>query len=151
MKASITIRPAVRTDEPAILRLAEEAIAADEGCAFRSASRVTVETWIRNFVDHSAVFLAERDHELVGGIGALVYPRPLDDRPTVVVLSLWVTPSARDTRAAARLLRAVEGWAARQGANSVSVPSWQERSDVFYQSLGYVPQERVWNKKVKAG
>jgi len=88
---------------------------------------------------------------VIGGIGALVYPRPLDDRPTVVVLSLWVTPSARDTRAAARLLRAVEGWAARQGANSVSVPSWQERSDVFYQSLGYVPQERVWNKKVKAG
>ncbi len=83
-------------------------------------------------------FLAERDDRVVG----MVSGGTNDHRPgTRWLYGLYVTPSERGTKTAARLVEAVGEWARTLGAAQLylHVTSSVARARAFYEKMGFVP------------
>ena len=149
----LLIRQATIQDADAILQMADRAVADNAACAFRGDSPETRRRRLLAFLEHPAArgYLAVATDQPVGMIGALQYADPITEQAVVVVLVLWIAPAARAGWVGVKLVHAIEAWGASCGGARVQIPSWTERSDAFYQQLGYEPRERVWEKPSTRG
>lgn len=89
-------------------------------------------------------FLGFRDGQPAGLIAALP-PRPGPDQDgTWHLVSMWVSPDARGSGLADRLVGAVTGHASRAGAAQVTlwVAVGNERARAFYRRMGFTPTGR---------
>jgi GNAT superfamily N-acetyltransferase len=92
-----------------------------------------------------AVFVAEREGEIAGWLGAYVF-RAVELDPTVTISGLVVADGARSGGIGRALLGAAEAWARRHGCAVISVNCnvKRRRAHGFYLKNGY-----AWTKTQK--
>ena len=127
----------LQPDEWAVLRDVRVTALADEPSAFASTldeeSGFGEQRW-RDWIARSVFFLAWADGRPAGIVGGF----PQADGGWHVI-SMWVSPQARGTGLAGRLIDAVAGHARAQGAPSLTlwVTDGNDRARGFYQRAGF--------------
>jgi GNAT superfamily N-acetyltransferase len=136
--APVTIRRIESADWPALRAIRVEALTdAPEafGSTLHSTLRLSARQW-RHKVATSVYFLAERDGTVVGMVSGGLN----DNHPgTHWLYGMYVTPAARGTVAAPRLVAAVVEWARGEGAREIflHVASGVPRARSFYLKNGF--------------
>lgn len=90
------------------------------------------------------VLLVERDAQVVGMIGMVVFDHFISGQRTASEVVYWVDEAARG--AGVRLLRAAEQWAKTHDAVLMQMISPEPRVDLLYQRLGYAQIERIFQR-----
>jgi len=98
-----------------------------------------------------AVLVASLGGDVMGVITAHAFPSIHHDAPAAWITALVVASAARGRGVGRRLVRAVEEWAAEQGAVRVSVTSGIQRADAhrFYEGLGYATSGRRFTRPLE--
>jgi GNAT superfamily N-acetyltransferase len=104
-------------------------------------------------LDGGVVFVAEREHQIVGGIvGAMTSVWFNPDARTATELGWWVDEEHRTTSAGIKLYRAFEAWAKEQGAHAIVMSDLVIRgvapAENLFMKLGFTTVERSHVKKV---
>lgn len=99
------------------------------------------------------IWLAEKDGEVVGVTGAVVYPMYFNANALVAQeLWWWLTPRARGSGAAAKMYHEIEQWAQAKGADAMFMIALEddhaEKMENLYRRGGFKPMERTFIKKV---
>jgi ribosomal protein S18 acetylase RimI-like enzyme len=132
----------VEPDEWATVRRVRLAALTDAPEAFASTLERELgfeETTWRDRIATSPWFLAWRDGEPVGLVAVITEP-PGDSRRWHLV-SMWVSPQARGSGIADRLVTAVTAYVGAAGAAAVTlwVAAGNDRARGFYQRMGFRP------------
>jgi PhnO protein len=139
---SLTIRPATKTDLPAIQTLEDELHDYPVDPAVQ---------W-KHFEgsDERAVLLAELDGDVVGMVKLnLVFKL---SKVMSCLDELVVLPSARGKGAGTKLMRAAEEWSWQHGADIIDFSSREEHSALeFYRKLGYQERDSHLYRKKREG
>jgi GNAT superfamily N-acetyltransferase len=93
-----------------------------------------------------AVFVSERDAQVVGMIGVLFFENPITGEPTVSELFWWVEPEARGS--GVRLLKRAEQWALAAGAHKVHMIAPTPDVAQLYERMGYGYLEAAYQKAI---
>lgn len=101
--------------------------------------------------DHIGVWLAEKDGEIVGIAGAMIYPLYFSPQHSIAQeLWWWLTPKARGSGAGKAMFDRIETWAKDKGADAVFALSLAnqkpEAMAKIYKRLGYRPLEQTYIK-----
>ncbi len=137
---AVVIRRCGLDDWPALRSIRLESLADTPdayGSTLVESSAWSDEQW-RSAASQRLYFLAQRGDRIVGMVsGGLVAGRPR----THWLFSMYVTPSARGTETAARLVDAVAQWARDLGAVELylHVTSSVARACAFYDKVGFRP------------
>jgi GNAT superfamily N-acetyltransferase len=94
----------------------------------------------------SVVLVAERDAQVVGMLGLLLYPHHLSGVWVAGEIMWWVEPEARGAGLA--LLRHAEAWAAEAGAEQIHMVAPDARVGSVYQRRGYRRIEETYARPV---
>lgn len=137
---TVTIRRARRDDWRLLKSIRLEALLDTPdafGSSYESARNFSDEQWA-TLIDEHCYFLAERGASVVGMASGGFN----DFHPgTLWVYAMFVTPDARGSDVASRLVEAVSEWARDQGARDLylHVTTTVERARSFYHKLGFTP------------
>ena len=128
---TFTVRPGLRSDAPALLRLAQ---------AFATSFTVDPERFDRSLdatlVHHDSLLLVAADEgELVGYLTASVHPTLYANGPVAWIEELMVDEVDRRAGIGRALVEDTERWAVRNGARLVSVAT--RRATEFWTAVGY--------------
>lgn len=103
--------------------------------------------------DHGAIWIAEIDGKVIGGIGGLCYPDMNTGLMGSVETFWYILPDHRGSIRANQLLVALENWAASKGSVRHSMIKFEttmdERYDRFYVRAGYMKAETVYIKNLQ--
>jgi GNAT superfamily N-acetyltransferase len=91
-----------------------------------------------------AIFVSERDGEVVGMIGLLAFVHPIAGEPTVSELFWWVEPTQRGC--GVRLLKRAEQWARDKGALKLFMIAPTADVGQLYERLGYESLETTYQR-----
>jgi GNAT superfamily N-acetyltransferase len=128
------------SDDWAALRSIRLEALTDTPDAYGSTYEGTVDFSTRRWkamASESRYWLAERDGEVLGMVSGGFN----DQHPgTYWLYGMYVTPAARGSAAAPRLVEAVSDWAQEDGASELylHVTASVERARAFYQKMGFV-------------
>lgn len=109
------IRLATLQDIPRLVELGA-LMHAESRYARLSFSREKVAAILQAVIERGAVFVAERDGEIIGGFAGVVEPHWFSTDLIATDLALFVEPGKRGGFAAAHLVDAFLDWAAQRGA-----------------------------------
>lgn len=153
---SITVRPATNADASALFREWQELRAHNAAADARIIPAPVTESEFSAGLSEllarptAAVFVAEREHELVGFIRAGVEHNQPDRLPEqyVSVGYLFVDPSCRREGIGQRLFDSVREWASGQDGVAhfeMTVLSGDGSAEVFWRAQGFAPFiQRLW-------
>jgi GNAT superfamily N-acetyltransferase len=155
---SLRVRLAEKSDNAGIIKQARAFFAASP-----MGKRVDFdEAGFAAFLDHvetsetAQVWVVDKDDEIVGIAGALVFP--LYFAPSVAIaqeLFWWVDPAERGTSAGAQMMFMIEAWAKEMGASQLFMIALEnERSSTMervYSRRGFSPIERTFTKEIRYG
>lgn len=151
------IRLATEADLPRIVEMSMN-FHAVSGYADIPLCERSVEATARLLMSCSALLVAEaRDGELVGMIGAVFSPSPMNDQLIVgQEIIWWLEPNYRGGLLAIRLLQALEVLARGAGVHHfsmINIASSAELSGAgsLYARLGYKHTESTWTKDLQHG
>jgi hypothetical protein len=107
--------------------------------------------WLPIMRQQRLLYVADDAGRIVGGIGGLFAPLYFNDSHRIAQeMFWWVEPDYRTTRAAIRLLRAIELGVSQAGCSWLSMLLLEgenaERIEKFYLCDGYRPSERAFTK-----
>jgi GNAT superfamily N-acetyltransferase len=134
---------AIRTDPHAYGTTLEHAIGrTDESWRDQAARNATGE--------ECALFLAERDGELIGVAGT---QREEEDRGLFGVYQMWVAPEARQAGVGAQLMAALESFARTAGATTMKLRVFPAAPDArrLYLRAGFAGDGDWLTKRLTAG
>jgi predicted N-acetyltransferase YhbS len=137
---TFTVRPALRSDAAALLRLAQ---------AFAASFTVDPERFDRSLdatlVHHDSLLLVATDEgEVVGYLVASVHPTLYANGPVAWVEELMVDEVERRSGIGRALVEECERWAVRNGARLVTVAT--RRASDFWTAIGYEPSATYLRK-----
>lgn len=132
------VRLAVAADVPAIVDMALVFLATEYAGAI-AADPVRVEAMAATMVHEGAMFVAERQGDVVGMIGMVVYDHFLSGERVASPVCWWVNPDARGL--GMRLFIAGRRWAIAQGATRLQASAPNRRSEQIYRRLGWTAFE----------
>lgn len=100
------------------------------------------------------LWLAEKDGQMIGVCGALVYPLYFSPSHKIgQELWWWLTPSARGTNAGKRMFEQIEAWTTEHKVNATFMIALAdnrvEKMTKLYERAGYEPMERTFAKGSK--
>ncbi|MDQ6870394.1 MAG: GNAT family N-acetyltransferase [Gemmatimonadota bacterium] len=134
MADSITIRPAAPADAPALCELLTQlgypAFEADIPSRLNAVAAFP----------HAAAFVATNGYgEVVGLVTTHIFPSIHDNEPVAWLTALVVLEDARGAGIGSMLVKHVEQWATRNGAERLSVTSGKQRraTHEFYEKRDY--------------
>ncbi len=138
-ESELVIRRATADDWAALRAIRLEALA-DTPDAYGSTYEGTVDYSARRWkamVSESRYWLAARDGEVLGMASGGFNDQHPD---TYWLYGMYVTPAARGSEVAPRLMEAVSAWAKGEGASDLylHVTTSVERARAFYQKMGFV-------------
>jgi GNAT superfamily N-acetyltransferase len=101
--------------------------------------------WERWLSPPSAIFIAERNDEVVGVIGAIPAGEDEGDTDAVMMVAMWVDPVARGNGIAEALTDALIGWARVEGYPRMVlwVYDVNPRAAAFYRRYGFADTGRT--------
>ena len=144
---AVTIRPATHHDRHAIVRMGVEF---HKGSPYKGHFLLSPQqclTTVDWLLAHGAVFVAERDEELVGMIGVAVTPHLMSGELTCGEVFWWVDPKARGG-VGLRLLRQAQTWGQEQGATVMTMVAPDPRVEKLYERLKFRRIESAWAKEL---
>lgn len=103
---------------------------------------LTVEWLLKN----GAIFVAERDGELVAMLGVTVMPHLMSGVYTATEVFWWVDLQARGL--GLKLLRTAERWAKANGAEAFTLIAPDERAERLYERLRYQKVETAYTRRL---
>ncbi|MEO8626236.1 MAG: GNAT family N-acetyltransferase [Candidatus Limnocylindrales bacterium] len=143
-KTAIEIRRAAHDDWRAVKRVRLAALQQAPyafGSTFEGERDRTAAEWQRFIVDgerptHNVIYIAYRGAEQVGLAGAFH-----ESKTSVMLVSMWVSPTARRTGAGRLLTRAILEWAAEVRARKVTlwVADDNPEAIALYEATGFIP------------
>jgi GNAT superfamily N-acetyltransferase len=137
------IRVATLDDLPRILELGELLHKESPRWSRLSFNRAKAAHFIAHLVlePEGAVFLAEQDGLVVGGIAGMATQHWSSDDVVAQEVSLFMAPEARGSMVAVRLICALQAWAGMRGAKwlqaGTSTGLDPERTAGLYERLGF--------------
>lgn len=93
-------------------------------------------------------FVADAGTALVGMLAVATCPHLMSGQTVAMELCWWMEPEVRGGRAALRLIRAAEAWAATRGAFALQLAAPDDRVGAFYERLGYERLEAHYQRRV---
>ena len=144
---TVTIRAATGEDVPALVGLGMHFL----GTVYRSVivpDPVALETLALHLLagEASTILVAERDDDVIGMIGMLVYPHPMSGVRTAAEVMWFVREGARGS--GMKLFRAAETWARAQGAQQLQMVAPNSAVGRVYQRLGFMPIEQLFQRSL---
>lgn len=140
------IREATTADVPRLVGMGTRFLKETVYCGRVRATPVqmadTVHMLLANPV--GAIFVAERDGDLVGMIGLLFFNQAISGEATVAELFWWVEPEHRGH--GVRLLKRAEKWAIEQGATQMHMVAPTADVGTLYSALGYELIESTYSR-----
>jgi len=91
--------------------------------------------------------IAERDGVAIGMLAAIVYTHHISGARVGGEIAWWVDPEARGSVGVC-LLKDVERWARRAGAETFEMIAPTPRVEAIYTCLGYEPVERTFQRRL---
>ena len=140
------IRPATVADVPRLVEMGA-AFLASSPYAGRLADNPAQMTALATRLitdDDGAVFVVDRDGDLVGMIGVLAARHFLSDECVAYEVFWWVEPSSRGC--GIRLMQAAERWAKAAGAVRLAMIAPSDEVGQLYERLGYDLVERSYER-----
>ena len=142
------IRDALEADVPALVEMACRFV--DE-TVYRSLlipDPDAMTALARSFLNEPdrALLVAERDGQVIGMIGLMVYRHPMSGQRAANEIVWWVNPEQRGC--GVRLLRAAEAWAKDRGATVIQMIAPSPDVEVLYERLLYRPVERTYQRRL---
>ncbi|HKA75308.1 MAG TPA: GNAT family N-acetyltransferase [Xanthobacteraceae bacterium] len=147
------IRAATRADQPALVAMAGEFLAATRYGTLLTADAASVGHALALIEALGGLALVAEDAgALVGMLALVVGPHPLTGEPTAEELVWWAAPTARYAQVGLRLLKAAEAWAVAQGIVWLVLVEPLPRETVSrYGRLGYTAIETRSVKRLPPG
>lgn len=104
--------------------------------------------------ENIGMWLAEDDGNLVGIVGAIIYPLYFNPGAKVVQeLWWWVSPESRGSGVGRQMFSEIEEWATVNNASAIFMIALQnehlEKMEKLYDGAGFRPLERTYIKEVK--
>lgn len=147
---AITVREATTSDCDLVVGLAREFLTHTAyGQLFGPVAGSRLETFFHVLLAIGVIFVGEQDGEVVGALALADVEHPVTGVRYAEELMWWVTPSARGTSVALRLLGAGERWTRQNGLSVLKMVAPEgERSRLsrLYQRRGYTPVETSWQR-----
>lgn len=141
------IREAVLTDVPRLIEMGCRFIAETTYVSDIPANPEQLEHLARWLIEgDGVVFVSEREGQLTGMLGAMIFPHPMSGQRTASDLFWWVEPEARGD--GVRLLKRMEQWAIAQGAERLMMAAPTARVGLLYERLGYRAVETSYVRSV---
>ena len=139
------IREATTADTPRLVEMGECFLSNSVYAAFpinREQMAQTVELLLTSPIGR--IYVAERNGDVVGMIGGLLFRHPISGEATVSELFWWVEPEHRGC--GIRLLKRAEEWAVEVGAVRMHMVAPTAEVGQMYLRLGYSPLETTYQK-----
>lgn len=150
----VVIREAALFDISRMLESSEEFFNKSGYDRLTKYNPITVKKTLANLINdyNSICLLAEIDNEIVGGIGARLYPWLFNEfHRTGCEIFFWVDVRNRNSRAAVKLIKEVEARAKIKGADSFCMVSLESSEPIatghLYEKHGYKLKEHFYYKK----
>ncbi len=149
-RAAISFRQAVVADVPRLTLMLRQFVTSTKYRKFVGDSPAALETFLLSLFlnDSSAIFVAERESQVIGMLGVLGYVHPMSGEKCAGELFWWLDPEHRG--AGGWLLRRAEAWAKAYGAVSMQMiaPIDQPNVEMMYRRVGYEAVEVAYQKRL---
>ncbi len=144
---TVRIREAVSDDVPALVALGMHFL----GTVYRTSivpDPVALETLALHLLagEASTILVAERDGEVIGMIGMIVFAHPMSGVRTASEVMWFVHERARGS--GMKLFRAAEAWALAQGAEQLQMVAPSLAVGRVYAKLGFAPVEQLFQRRL---
>jgi GNAT superfamily N-acetyltransferase len=143
------IRPATVADVPRLVEMGAHFISTTGYRALLPVNEAQLAALMARLLADGAIFLLAADTEVVGAIGLYLFLHPISGEQVASEVFWWVEPDSRGD--GLRLLREAERWAAAQGATLLQMIAPTEAVERVYLHRGYVPVERLYQRRLEGG
>ena len=141
------IRRATVADVPVLVAMGLRFVASTSYAALIPADPDRLTAFFHGLLEAGVVFVAERQDQAVGMIGATVFDHPMSGERTACEVCWWVEPDARGGRSALWLLTAAEQWATAEGARRFQmIAPAGSSAGALYQRRGYSEVETTFQR-----
>jgi predicted N-acetyltransferase YhbS len=145
----MTIRPAVVSDVPSIVAMAEQFVRETPYAAHLVLSPSHVMQLAERLIlsDDGVVLVAEDRGEPVGMVALQAFEHPMSGQRVAAEFAWWVNPHHRGS-IGVRLLHAAEHWAIVNGATALQMIAPDPRVGQLYARAGYHALETTFQKRI---
>lgn len=144
------IREATEADLPELLAMGHRFISESRYREFILDNGEQLEKLAKHLLANpqGRVLVSQKNGELVGMLGMIVFPHHFSGELTGGEVFWWVQPEEREGGAGLKLLRHAERLASSLGANKMQMVAPTERIEKLYEALGYKKVETTYQRNL---